>query len=232
MIEKYHLRNPETLHEDVVMGYSEILFSRKVMFLNKYLYYYNRKNINRVTLERKKQYLRDFPLIFIGIQKILLEKNLYEQQKEWLTRFYFGCFEGFYESYSDGADLSIEMHEAILHYRTLFPDPLITGSEDYISNKLMKFQVEMQRNSLSEIFSLFIETHPEVHSLIHKNWRNYLLFSMYQLLRFKSVNNFYKRIVINPRSETRRIYIVYLIRIYKWGMHYYSKGHSLKIVGF
>lgn len=215
MIEKYHLRNPETLHEDVVMGFSELLFSRKVMLLNEYLYFYNRKNTVSVLLERKKQYLRDFPYIFLGFQKILLDNGLYKKHKKWLTRFYFHYIVEVYDCFSKGEDFSEEMYDATLHYRTLLQDPFIEGSEEYISNQLMAFKLEMVRFNLPKIFPLFIETHPGVHSLIRKNVHYSFLYYINLLMRNRSVRDIYQRIIIDPRFERRRMFITYILRIYR-----------------
>jgi glycosyltransferase involved in cell wall biosynthesis len=213
MIEKYHMRNPETLHEDVVMCFSELLFAGKVLFLNEYLYYYNRKNTSSVIFERKKQYLRDFPLIFVGIKKVLLDNGLYEPHRRWLTRFYFGLLGGVYASYSKGDYLPDEMYQAILHYRKLLPDPLIEGSEEYISDNLMSFKFEMVRNNIPDIFSLFIEAHPEVNPLIRKKIRYYIMYRIFLLMRYDSVWKLFRRIVIDPRFERRRLIITHILRV-------------------
>lgn len=215
MIDKYHLRNPETLHEDVVMCFSELLFSRKILFLNKYLYYYNRKNTSSVILERKKQYLLEFPNIFIGFYNVLIENGLYDENKKWMTRFYFGFLAGVYETYSKGEVFSEEMKQAVLRYRTLLNDPLIEGSEEYISNKLIDFKMQMNRYNLTDIFSLFIEFHPELQFLLRKNIRFCFLYYSNQCMRYKFVRQIYKRIVIDPMTQRRRLYITHLLHLYQ-----------------
>jgi len=225
LIEKFHLRNPETMYEDIVMGYSELLFSRKVVLLNKYLYYYNRKNVNSDLITKKKQYIRNFPLIFIGIRKVLVKNKKYEQQKKWLTRFYFNLLVGVYELFSKGEDLSKEMHEAILHYRWLLQDPLIDGSEEFISDKLLAFLFEMKRNNLLHLFSLFMEAHPEMRPLIRPNFRICLLYFLNPVMQYKSVRKLYIRIVIDPQTLTRRLCITHLIHICKRFMRNHNQEY-------
>lgn len=215
MIERYHLRNPETIYEDIVMGYSELLFSHKVVLLNRYLYYYNRKNVSSDLSTKKKQYVRNFPLIFLGIQKVLIDHKRYEQHKKWLTRFYFNLLIGVYELFSNGEDLSKEMYEAILHYRSLLQDPLIDGSEEFISDKLLAFKFEMKRNNLLCLFSLFMEVHPEMRPLLRTNFRFGLIYCINPVMHYKSVRKLYIRILIDPRTLTRRLWMTHLIHICK-----------------
>lgn len=226
MIEKNHLRYQESRHEDVVMGFSELLFSKKVMLLNEYLYYYNRKNNACDTLERKREYLKDFPYIYLGFKKVLVDHGSYEQFGKWMTRFYFCIVSWVYEAYSKGEDLSDEMHEAILHYRTLLHDPLIEGSEDYISIHLMKFRLQMKRNKLSDIYLLFIDAHPEVHSLIRKNFRYCIMCCINRFYRYKSVQNVCKRIITDPHTDMRRIPIRNMNLIFKQFLSRIQKNYK------
>ncbi|WP_319578631.1 glycosyltransferase family 2 protein [uncultured Methanospirillum sp.] len=166
LIEKYHLRNPDTLFEDVVMSYAELLFSQKVMLLNNYLYYYNRTNTIAATLNRQKQYIIDFPFVFEGIQNLLLKHGLFNQEKKWLTRFYFRYLWGTYEFFAKGGHFPDEMRQAVNYYKSLFPNPDIEGSEEFILHYIMAFKSEMERNNMSDVYSLFIDAHPELNNLL------------------------------------------------------------------
>ncbi len=187
LIENYHLRNPDTLFEDIVMSFSELLFSQKVMLLNEYLYYYNRKNNAAATVDRKKQYISDFPYVFEGIKIVLMNHGLDEQYKKWLTRFYFRYLAGVYGFFAKGGYFPDEMHQAIIHYRTLLQNPHIDGSEEFISLQLIGFKIEMERNNLPEIFNVFIEVHPEIQSLVRKNYRFFLIYYVYLFKRYGSL---------------------------------------------
>jgi glycosyltransferase involved in cell wall biosynthesis len=191
LIEKYHLRNPNTLFEDIVMSFLELLFSHRVILLNDYLYYYNRSNVAAATVERKRQYIRDFPFVFEGIQNVLLDHGLFETHKKWLTRFYFRYLAGVYDFFAKGGHFPKEMNQAIIHYRSLLNDPLIEGSEDYISTQLMKFKYEMARNHLPEMFDLFIEVHPEVKSLLRTKRGDRIINYVYQFKRYRSIKRIY-----------------------------------------
>ncbi len=199
LIEKNHIRFPETLFEDIVMSYAELLFSSKVLLLNDYLYYYNRKNSNAATLDRKRQYISDFPQAFEGIKNVLNTHNLYKKELKWLSRFYFRHLCGTYEFFAKGGHFPDEMRKAIEYYKELLPDPDLAGSEKFIYDHLLGFKTEMERNNMPEMYNQFLSAHPElstlftqyqttstehalnrylsvtknrIHNMVHKKWEN------------------------------------------------------------
>jgi glycosyltransferase involved in cell wall biosynthesis len=158
-IEKYKIRHKETLFEDVVMTFNEIVLAKKAAFIGDYLYYYNKTNVRAATAERQRQYIREIYRAPEGILEVIAKYGLTQVAGEFATLFYFRFINGAYSYFAGKRRFEEDFRYAVEKYRELLEEPLFGEKQDYVLSQLRGFYREMKEWGFPELFSLFLAPH-------------------------------------------------------------------------
>jgi len=161
VIEENKLRHPQGLMEDIVMTFQELIYCKKIAFINDYLYIYNRKNTQAMTLKEKGRYIKAIPNAVGGIINFLKERGLWEEYSDIAKMYYLRYLNSLYSFFSKGEDLKEEMIEAMKVYAGLIDNPLDVENVDAAANYVLGFYEEMKQRGILEAFDVIAEAHPD-----------------------------------------------------------------------
>jgi glycosyltransferase involved in cell wall biosynthesis len=161
MMEKYQIRCPDIrLHADIVLTFSELLFSRKWVQIPDYLYYYNRSNPNADTRARRAEFIEDIAIAPEQIFGIIKHWNMDEEMRDYMVRFYFGYVSGVYSRLSEGDLFLDEYMRGLETYQSIMfeiDESDIEKSKDFIADRLATHYHEMHYYGWDALFEFFIE---------------------------------------------------------------------------
>jgi hypothetical protein len=159
LIESHNIRHKETLFEDIVMTFNEILLAKKLAFIGDYLYYYNNKNVRAATVERQKHYIREVYRMPEGIWEVLDKHGSTAALQKYASLFYFRAINGAYSFFAKEQRLPEDFRYAVEKYGSL-QHKLVIEDEDrlFILRQMKGFFFEMKQNDLSELFFLFLSS--------------------------------------------------------------------------
>jgi glycosyltransferase involved in cell wall biosynthesis len=158
-IEKHRIRFKETLFEDVVMTFNEIILAERLAFIGDYLYFYNKTNVRAATVERQKRYIREIYRVPEGVFETMAKYGATKEVRQYATLFYFRYINGAYSFFAKGRRFKDDFRYAVEKYRELLKRPEFGDRKDFVVRQLAGFYYEMKRNGLSELFSLFLAPH-------------------------------------------------------------------------
>jgi len=70
------IKHDNGLYEDVITNFNELLLSKKVALISDYIYFYNQKNTNSATMQKKAEYIEKSYHVVEGIYEILRANGL------------------------------------------------------------------------------------------------------------------------------------------------------------
>jgi glycosyltransferase involved in cell wall biosynthesis len=158
-IERHNIRHKETLFEDVVMTFNEIILAEKSAFIGDYLYFYNKRNVRAATVERQRQYIREIYRVPEGIFEVLAKYGLTQAAGEYATLFYFRYINGAYSYFAGEQLYEDEFRYTVEKYGKLLEKPQFGDMKGYVLSQLRGFFYEMKELGFSELFSLFLTPH-------------------------------------------------------------------------
>jgi len=155
------IKHDSGLYEDVITNFHELLLAKKVAFISDYLYFYNQKNANSATRQKKALYIEMSYHVVRGIYDVLSKSGYLgnKKYKEYFGKFYFRFIHGVYSFFANGGEFEDSFEKSILQYKRFlgYVDFSEINDKSFVAFHLIGFYREMLFHKKTRLFFLFIE---------------------------------------------------------------------------